>query len=76
MISDYLFRPRDYKSIELYKNITEQEWLDPIWQLKNTPPMRHAKATLEDAWHLTINGTQKIQGQNYANIISLKTLWS
>ncbi len=36
MISDYLFTPRDYKSIELFKNTTEQEWFDPNWQLKNS----------------------------------------
>ncbi len=36
MQSDYLFTPRDYKSIELFSNTTEQEWNDPNWQLKNS----------------------------------------
>ncbi len=36
MQSDYLFTPRDYKSIELFNNTTEQEWNDPNWQLKNS----------------------------------------
>ena len=36
MTSDYLFKPRDYRSIELFKNVTEQEWIDPNWQLKNS----------------------------------------
>jgi lysine 2,3-aminomutase len=29
------FEPRDYKSIELWKDVKESEWNDPNWQMKN-----------------------------------------
>lgn len=36
MITDYLFKPRDYTSLALFKDVTEQQWNDPAWQLKNS----------------------------------------
>ena len=32
---DFLFIPRDYRDIELWKNVTEREWADPNWQRQN-----------------------------------------
>jgi lysine 2,3-aminomutase len=31
-----LYQPRDFKSIELWKDVTEEQWNDPKWQLKNS----------------------------------------
>jgi lysine 2,3-aminomutase len=31
-----LFRPRKHKSIDLWKNVTDKQWNDPAWQLKNS----------------------------------------
>ncbi len=33
--NSFLYQPRHYKTIELWKNITDKEWYDPQWQLKN-----------------------------------------
>jgi len=30
------YEPRDYKTIELWKNVSEDQWKDADWQLKNT----------------------------------------
>ncbi|HQH19117.1 MAG TPA: KamA family radical SAM protein [Bacteroidales bacterium] len=30
------YKPRDYKTIDLWKNISSKNWNDPLWQLKNT----------------------------------------
>jgi len=30
------YTPRDYKSIELWKDVTGEQWEDPSWQLKNS----------------------------------------
>ncbi len=33
--NSFLYQARHYKTIELWKNITDKEWYDPQWQLKN-----------------------------------------
>ncbi|MFY9151853.1 MAG: KamA family radical SAM protein [Prolixibacteraceae bacterium] len=30
------YRPRNYTSIELWKDVTGEQWQDPVWQLQNT----------------------------------------
>jgi len=30
------YTPRLYNTIELWKDVTPQQWNDPAWQLKNT----------------------------------------
>ena len=30
------YKPRKYNSIELWKNVTEEQWNNPIWQLQNS----------------------------------------
>lgn len=32
----FLHKPRNFKDIELWKDVTESEWYDPVWQLKNS----------------------------------------
>jgi len=32
---DFLYKPRHFKSIESWKDVTEKEWYDSKWQLKN-----------------------------------------
>lgn len=36
MRNNVIYTPRNYKDIELWKYITEHQWNDPQWQLKNT----------------------------------------
>lgn len=31
-----LYEPRNFKTIELWKNVTEDQWNDPDWQLRNS----------------------------------------
>lgn len=33
---DFLYVSRHYSTVELWKNITDNEWYDAAWQLKNT----------------------------------------
>lgn len=33
---DFLFQPRSFNSIELWKNITQKQWSDPDWQKANS----------------------------------------
>ncbi len=33
--TDFLYKPRDWRSIELWKDVTPEEWYDSKWQLKN-----------------------------------------
>lgn len=33
---NFLYHPREFNSIELWKNVTREEWNDPAWQQKNT----------------------------------------
>jgi len=33
---DFYYEPRDYKSIDLFKNISESEWNNADWQIKNS----------------------------------------
>ena len=33
---DFLFKPRHYSTIELWKNVTETQWNDPLWQMQNS----------------------------------------
>ncbi|MHC1707893.1 MAG: KamA family radical SAM protein [Bacteroidales bacterium] len=33
---DFLFQARSYKSVELWKNVTDKQWNDPHWQVKNS----------------------------------------
>ncbi|MEN6568892.1 MAG: KamA family radical SAM protein [Rikenellaceae bacterium] len=30
------YRPRDHKKIELWKNVSDKDWNDPLWQQKNS----------------------------------------
>lgn len=34
--TDYLNRPRDFHSIALWQNISDEQWRDPLWQRKNS----------------------------------------
>ena len=36
MISEIFFEPRKFNSIELWKDVTEEQWQDAKWQLKNS----------------------------------------
>jgi len=33
---DFLYQPRDYRTIELWKDVSEEEWYNPLWQRKNS----------------------------------------
>ncbi|MHC1733973.1 MAG: KamA family radical SAM protein [Bacteroidales bacterium] len=33
---DFLYRPRKYNTIELWKDVTPEQWNDPAWQRKNS----------------------------------------
>lgn len=33
---DFLYRPRKYNEIELWKDVTPEQWNDPAWQRKNS----------------------------------------
>lgn len=33
---DIFYKPRNYNTIELWKNVTEEQWNDANWQLKNS----------------------------------------
>lgn len=33
---DFLYKPRSHKDIELWKDVTDEEWNDPKWQKKNS----------------------------------------
>lgn len=35
-LDSFLYKNRDYKSIELWKDIDKSQWEDPIWQRKNS----------------------------------------
>mgnify|MGYP000864395378 FL=1 len=35
-MENFLYKSRSYKSIELWKDVTETQWNDPNWQLKNS----------------------------------------
>lgn len=32
---DFLYKPRPFNTIELWKNVTEAQWNDPTWQMRN-----------------------------------------
>ncbi len=34
--ADFLYHPRDHKTIELWKEVTDDQWNDPSWQKKNS----------------------------------------
>lgn len=36
MESQFLFKPRSFNEIELWKNISKEQWYDPAWQLQNS----------------------------------------
>ncbi len=36
MEENFLYQPRKYNTIELWKDVTEDEWNDPLWQRKNS----------------------------------------
>jgi lysine 2,3-aminomutase len=36
MINEIFFEPRKYSTIELWKDVTEEQWQDARWQLKNS----------------------------------------
>ncbi len=33
---DFLYRPRKFNTIELWKDVTDEQWNDPAWQRKNS----------------------------------------
>lgn len=33
---DFLYQPRKYSNIDLWKDVTEEQWNDPSWQRKNS----------------------------------------
>ncbi len=33
---EFLYKPRKYNTIELWKDVTDEQWYDPIWQRKNS----------------------------------------
>ncbi|HPB02410.1 MAG TPA: hypothetical protein PLZ67_05595, partial [Bacteroidales bacterium] len=33
---DFLYEPRHYNSIEIWKNVTSEQWNNAIWQQKNS----------------------------------------
>ncbi|HUW93695.1 MAG TPA: KamA family radical SAM protein [Bacteroidales bacterium] len=33
---DFLYRPRNHKDIELWKNVMDDQWNDPMWQKENS----------------------------------------
>jgi lysine 2,3-aminomutase len=33
--TDFLYKPRDWRSIDLWKDVTPEEWYDSKWQLRN-----------------------------------------
>ncbi|MFZ2287129.1 MAG: KamA family radical SAM protein [Bacteroidales bacterium] len=33
---DFLYHPRNHKTIELWKDVTDEQWNDPSWQKKNS----------------------------------------
>jgi len=33
--TDFIYKPRHYRDISLFKNVSSEEWNDPRWQLKN-----------------------------------------
>ncbi|MCX7833540.1 MAG: KamA family radical SAM protein [Ignavibacteria bacterium] len=33
---EIFYNPRDHRTIELWSDVTDEEWLNPEWQLKNT----------------------------------------
>jgi lysine 2,3-aminomutase len=33
---DFLYKPRHFKTIELWKDVTDEQWNDPNWQRKNS----------------------------------------
>lgn len=35
-MENFLYKSRSYKNIELWKDVTETQWNDPNWQLKNS----------------------------------------
>ncbi len=35
-MNNFLYNPRKYNTIDLWKNVTEEEWYDSKWQIKNS----------------------------------------
>ena len=33
---NFLYQPRDYRTIEMWKDVSEEEWYNPLWQRKNS----------------------------------------
>lgn len=33
---DFIYQPRDFRSIGIWKNVSDEEWNNPNWQLKNS----------------------------------------
>lgn len=33
--NDFFYHPREYKTIDLWKEVTREQWEDPLWQQKN-----------------------------------------
>ncbi|NCB96771.1 MAG: KamA family radical SAM protein [Bacteroidia bacterium] len=49
----FYYKPRDYRTIELWKDVKEDDWNNPIWQLKNS-----IKSTEELSKVIKINSLQ------------------
>lgn len=52
--STLFYTPRDYRSIEIWKSVTEEQWQDPHWQLKNS-----IRSTEHLAQVINLNNYQK-----------------
>ncbi len=33
--TDYVFKPRPFRDIKLWKNVSDEQWCDPYWQISN-----------------------------------------
>jgi len=36
MSSDFYYHPRDFRKVQLWKNVTDSQWNDPQWQMQNS----------------------------------------
>ncbi|MHC1702700.1 MAG: KamA family radical SAM protein [Tenuifilaceae bacterium] len=35
-INNFLYKPRNFNTIELWRNVSQEQWNDPIWQRRNS----------------------------------------
>jgi lysine 2,3-aminomutase len=55
---EFLFKPRHFNTIELWRNVTETQWNDPLWQMQNSIK---TVEQLEQVIDLTPHQRQQIQ---------------